>query len=163
MAIKKEKKKEIYEKINDAINKSSSMVFVNFHGLTVGNITSLRKGLREQGVKYVVAKKTIIKRAFADSKTEGVLPSLDGELAIAYGEDLLAPAREVFNFQKKYKNNIQILGGVFEGKYMGQAEMTNIATIPGMIILRGQFVNLINSPIQQFVVALDQIAMAKEA
>jgi len=163
MAIKKEKKKEIYEKVNDAINKSSSMVFVNFHGLTVGNITSLRKGLREQGVKYVVAKKTIIKRAFADSKTEGVLPSLDGELALAYSEDLLAPAREIYNFQKKNKNNIQILGGVFEGKYMGQAEMTNIATIPGMDILRGQFVNLINSPIQQFVVALDQIAMAKEA
>ena len=163
MAITKEKKKEIYEKINGVINSSSSMVFVNFHGLSVSNTTSLRKGLRENEVDYVVAKKTIIKRAFEDSKIEGELPTLDGELALAYGEDLITPAREIYNFQKKHKKNIQILGGVFEGKYMGQEEMTNIATIPPMEVLRAQFVNLINSPIQQFVVALDQIAQAKEA
>ena len=163
MAITKEKKKEIYEKITEAINNSTSLVFVNFHGLSVINTTDLRKGLRKNEVDYVVAKKTIIKRAFEDSKIEGELPVLDGELALAYGEDLLAPAREIYNFRKKHKKNIQILGGVFEGKYMGQEEMTNIATIPPLEVLRGQFVNLINSPIQQFVVALDRIAEAKEA
>lgn len=163
MAITKEKKKEIYEKINNAIKDSSSMVFVNFHGLSVSNTTSLRKGLRENEVDYVVAKKTIIKRALEGSKTEGELPDLDGELALAYGKDLLAPAREIHGFQKKHKKNIQILGGVFEGKYMSQEEMTNIATIPPLEVLRAQFVNLINSPIQQLVVALDQVANTKEA
>ena len=163
MAITKEKKKEIYDKINNAISDSTSMVFVNFHGLSVTDTASLRRELRDNGVGYVVAKKTLVRRAFGDSKVEGEIPALDGELALAYGEDLISPARGIYDFQKKHKDNIQILGGVFEGKYMMKEEMMNIAMIPSMEVLRAQFVNLINSPIQRFVVALDQIARVKEA
>ena len=116
MAISKEKKKEIHKKITGAINDSTSMVFVNFHGLSVIDAASLRRELRDNGVGYVVAKKTLIRRAFGDSKIDGEIPALDGELALAYGEDLIAPARGIYDFQKKHKDNIQILGGGFEGK-----------------------------------------------
>ena len=163
MAISREKEKGVYDKSSSAINDSTSVVFVNFHGLSVTDTANLRRGLRSDEVGYVVAKKTLVKRAFADSKIEGDIPVLDGELSLAYGKDLIAPARGIHEFQKKHKDSIQIMGGVFEGKYMTKEEMTNIATIPPMEILRAQFVNLINSPIQQFVVALDQIAEAKEA
>jgi len=76
---------------------------------------------------------------------------------------LLSPARGVFEFQKKHKDQVSIIGGVFEGKYMNQSEMTEIATIPPRQVLLGQFVNLINSPIQGLVIALDGIADKKEA
>ena len=158
MAITKEKKKEIYEKVNRAVEDSTSVVFVNFHGLTVSETTGLRKGLRGEGVMYTVAKKTLIGRALSDSKVKGDVPQFEGELALAYGEDLIAPARGIFEFQKKHKKNISILGGIFEGVFMNKEEMTEIATIPPMQVLRGQFVNLINTPIQQFVVVIDQIA-----
>ena len=163
MAITKEKKQEMLQGVSDAIKASQSMVFVNFHGLSVSGVTELRKGLRANDVSYKVAKKTIIRRALDGTTIDGEMPSLDGEVAIAYGEDLIAPAREVFEFQKKHKDNIQILGGVFEGRYMDQEEMTNIASIPPLQVLRGQFVNLINTPIQQLVVAMDQIAEKMEA
>ena len=163
MAITKEKKQEMLLGMSDAVKTSQSMVFVNFHGLSVSDVTELRKGLRDNDVSYKVAKKTIIRLALNDSTIEGEIPSLDGEVAIAYGEDLIAPAREVFEFQKKHKENIQILGGVFEGRYMDQAEMTNIESIPPLQVLRGQFVNLINTPIQQLVVAMGQIAEKREA
>ena len=94
-------------------------------------------------------------------KVEGTTPSLDGELAIAYAADLIAPAREIYAFQKKLDGKIAILGGIFEGKYMSKDEMTTIANIPGMQTLRGMFVNVINSPIQGFVLALDAIAKKK--
>ncbi len=86
---------------------------------------------------------------------------MPGQIAIAYSDDLLAPAREVFAFQKGHKDNISIVGGVFDGKFMDATAMMSIATIPPLQTLRGMFVNLINSPIQRFAVVLDQIALAK--
>lgn len=161
MAISKEKKEKIYSDIKDVVKKSQSVVFVNFHGLGVGETTSLRRKLKKEGVGYVVAKKTIIKRALDDIKPEGDMPQLDGELALAYSEDLTAPARGVFDFQKKVKDKIAILGGIFEGRYMNQVAMTEIAAIPSNQVLYGQFVNLINTPIQQFVTVLDKVAEKK--
>lgn len=163
MAINKEKKKEIVVKVKDAVDSADSVVFVNFHGLGVSDTTQLRKNLRDGGVGYTVAKKTLIKKVLGESKVEGDIPSLDGELAIAYGKDLIAPARGVYEFQKDHKDSMTILGGVFEGRYMNKEEMMDIATIPPTPVLYGQFVNLINSPIQRFAVVLDQIAQAKEA
>jgi len=163
MAITKDKKKEIYDSISQAVNNSASMVFVNFHGLNVSETTELRRGLREQGISYVVAKKTVVKRALSDSKVGGEVPPLEGELAIAYSDDLIAPARGIHEFSKEHKDHIAILGGIFEGKYMNKEDMMEIATIPPVPVLRGQFVNLINSPIQQFVSVLGQVAEKKEA
>ncbi len=163
MAILKEKKKEILKKVKDAVDTSDSVVFVNFHGLGVSDTTELRKELRNKGIGYTVAKKTLVRRALDDAKVEGEMPSIDGELAIAYAKDLIAPAREVYTFQKQHKENLSILGGVFEGKYMNKEEMMEIASIPETPVLYGQFVNLINSPIQRFAVVLDQIAQSKEA
>ena len=161
MAITKEKKANILERLKDILKGAKSVVFVNFHGLDVGSEAELRKTLREEGVGYYVAKKTLMRRALANEKYEGEVPVLPGELALAYGEDLVVPAREVHTFSKKHKENLFILGGVFGGRYMDQVEMTDIATIPPLPVLYGQVVNLINSPIQGFVIALSQIAETK--
>jgi len=161
MAITKEIKDRIYKKTQDAIKDSQSMVFVNFHGLSVGETTDLRNKLREEGVSYSVTKKTLAKKALGEAKLEGDIPQLDGELALAYADDLTAPARGVYDFRKTHKENISILGGIFEGKFMDQVAMTEIAAIPSTPVLYGQFVNLINSPIQGLVIALNQVAEKK--
>jgi len=163
MAIKKDKKVEILDNIKAILGDAESVVFVNFHGLSVGDTTKLRKDLREQDVGFTVAKKTLIKRALDNVKVNGDVPSLDGEVAVAYGKDETAPARGVYEFHKTHKEQIAILGGIFEGEYKDKEEMTIIAAIPGMQILRGMFVNVINSPIQGFAVALSEIAKLKEA
>ena len=161
MAISKEKKAEIYKNIDRAIKDAQSVVFVNFHGLNVGDTTDLRRKLKKDDVDYLVAKKTLIKRALGETKIEGDIPQLDGELALAYADDLIAPARGVYDFQKEHKDNVAILGGIFEGKFMNQIAMTEIAMIPPVQVLYGQFVNLINSPIQGLVIALNKIVEKK--
>lgn len=161
MAITKEQKKAILAEL-EQIAKSPSVVFVHAVGLGVNTSNDMRAKLRAQGIGYKVAKKTLIRRAFEAASIEGELPALDGEIAVAYGEDLTAPAREVYAFQKELKDNVSIVGGVFEGKFKDQAGMMEIATIPPTQTLRGMFVNIINSPIQQFVSVLDQVAKAKE-
>lgn len=161
MAISKDKKKEIVDKLTGAFKDAKSLVFVNFRGLSVGNTTDMRKTLKDEGVSYTVAKKTLTKKALEKEKFDGTLPLLEGELAIAWGDDLMAPAREVHNFGKQFPESIKILGGVFDGKYMSQSEMEEIALIPGLDVLRGKFVNIINSPIQRMAVALGEIAKSK--
>lgn len=163
MPITKDKKKDQLEKINSAVRDSSSVVFVNFHGLGVTQGSEMRKGLRENGVTYFVAKKTLLKKVLADVHSGVELPSLDGEVAVAYGADAIAPAREVYTFQKKFDGKLSILGGIFEGVLKDKDSMMSIATIPTLKVLYGQFVNLINSPIQGFVIALNAIAEKNQA
>ena len=160
MPITKEKKKEILAKLK-IVAAAKSLAFVNFHGLTVADVTELRRALKALGVSYFVAKKTLTKKALSESGIAGMLPELSGELGIAYSEDLLAPAREIFTFQKKFDNKVSLQGGVFEGKFIGVDEIKALALIPSIQTLRAQFVNLINSPIQRFAVVLDAIAQAR--
>ena len=117
MALTKAKKQEVLETLKGAITDASSIVFVNFHGTKVEDVNAFRSALRENGVSYLVSKKTLAKRALEEASFEGELPTLDGELALAYTSgDVTAPAREVFDFQKKLDGAVSILGGVFEGK-----------------------------------------------
>lgn len=163
MAITKTKKAEIYKKLTDIADGKGSRVFVNFHGLTVSEVTAVRRSLRSEGVKYIVAKKTIARKVFGEKGISGTFPELPGELAIAYGDDDIAPAREVYKFQKTLKDKVFILGGVFENRYVAADEMKVVATIPAREVLYAQFLNLINSPIQRFAMVLDQVAQKKEA
>jgi len=161
MAINKEKKGEILSKLKKIVKDSVAVVFINFHALPVAQSSEIRKSLRTKGIGYTVAKKTLTKKALAEGGITGVMPELPGELGIVYGTDPLDSSREVYEFQKKLDKKIQILGGVFEGRFMNQSEMITVAQIPGLKTLQAQFVNLINSPIQGFVMALDQIAKKK--
>lgn len=162
MAITKQKKSEIFAKLTDLVKTNPSVLFVNFHKLTVGEATKVRRALRASGVGYFVAKKTLIKKALTEAKIPGEMPALDGEIAVAYSTDLIAPAREIYTFQKSLENRVSIVGGVFEGSFKGKADMLAIATIPSRNVLYAQFANLINSPIQRLVIGLNQIALAKE-
>ncbi len=163
MALTKDKKKEVFAKVESALDEANSVVFVYAKGLPVEETQSMRRKLREEGVSYYVAKKTLIKRALEAKGYEGDQPPFEGELALAWGEDMVTPAREVQEFVKSEKDKVLILGGIFEGRYMSAAEMSEIASIPSQQTLYAQFVNVINSPIQGLVMALDQVAQKKEA
>lgn len=160
MAITKAKKETILAKLEAVKGEADSIVFVHYKGLTLGHTTAMRKALREKGVGYFVAKKTLMKRAFGDTFT-GEMPKLDGEIAVAYSTDAIAPAQSVKEFADKFKGNIAIMGGVFQGVFKTQAEMTEIASIPPLQTLRGMFAQLINSPRQRFAVVLSEVAKTK--
>ncbi|OHA58985.1 MAG: 50S ribosomal protein L10 [Candidatus Vogelbacteria bacterium RIFOXYD1_FULL_44_32] len=164
MALSREKKSIILTQLKGVAKEAKSITFVNFHGLTVTKADELRKSLRLVGVGYAVAKKTLVRMALGGVNIAGELPNLPGEIAVAYStSDLLAPAKGVYDFGKKYPNTVSIVGGVFEGKFMDEGTMVAIAKIPGREILLGQLANMLNWPIQGLVIALDQIALAKES
>jgi large subunit ribosomal protein L10 len=163
MAITKQKKVELIASMSERLATAKSIVFVNFKALSAADTKILRRKLSADNVGYFVTKKTLAKRVLADLNAKGDMPELPGELAIAYGEDLLSPARETYGFQimPRDKGSIAIVGGIFDGEYKTKEEMMAIATIPPLQVLRGMFVNLINSPIQRFAIAMGQIAESK--
>lgn len=162
MAITKSKKELILTKLDSVKTGSESIVFVNFNALPVKSSTTMRSELRQDGVGFFVAKKTLIKRSFAGA-FEGEMPTLDGEIAVAYSTDAITPAQKIKEFSTQYKDKITIVGGVFQGVYKDASEMTEIASIPALPVLRGMFLNVINSPIQGLVLGLNAIAEKKSA
>jgi len=170
MPLLKSKKEKMVKDVEKMIKDSQSVVFVNFHGLNAVGETSLRRDLRDKDVCYKVSRKTLLKRALL-GKADGVLPELDGEVAIVYlpaeasakdgGADQIAPAREVYNFQKAHKGLLNILGGIFEGKFMDSVKMTEIAMIPSREVLLSKLAFLLKSPMQRLAVAVGEVAKKK--
>lgn len=153
----KTKKEEMIKELSKAIKDAPSVVFVNFHGMKVGDETVLRTDLRNQGVSYKVSRKTLLKRVL-NGVAEGEMPKLTGEVAIAYSADQVAPSREVYNFQKTHKGVLSILGGIFDGKFVDGAYMTEIATIPTREVLLSKIAFLLKSPMQRLAIAVNEVA-----
>lgn len=181
MAITKEKKKLLVEKAEKFLKDSPTVVFVKFSGLKATDTAGMRKEMKKQGVGYSVVKKTLLRRAIEKAGISGNTPELSGEIAVSYlsaeasaralraggsakadGSDQLSPAREIYSFVKRFKDNLSIIGGIFDGKFVDRAQMLSIATIPPREVLLAQFVNLINSPIQRFAVVLSEVAKKKQ-
>lgn len=162
MAITREKKVEILKRLKDEVVKAKTIVLVNFHGLPVAEANNLRRSLKEQATKLFVAKKTLVTKALTEAGVTGDMPVLEGELAVAYGDDQLAASKGVYEYEKKTNGLVKILGGVLDGVYADQKMMVTLAQIPPREVLLAQFLNVINSPLQGLAVALNEIAKKKE-
>lgn len=175
--LQKSKKEEMIKELEGVIKKSESLVFVNFHGLKVSDETILRRDLRKEGVGYKVSRKTLLARALK-GKAEGEVPELAGEVAIAYlptkalategskptspvGRDATTTPREIYNFQKTHKGIINILGGIFEGKFIDGVKMIELAMIPSREVLLSKLAFLLKSPIQRLAIAVGEVAKKK--
>lgn len=153
--ITKQKKEETLKELKADFKNAKSVVFVNFHGVTVKMASDLRKLLSTAGAKYFVAKKTLIQKAVESAGFEGTLPKMEGEISAVFsGEDIVSPARIIAQFAKKNKV-LKFVGGIFESKCVGAEKAIAIASIPPREILLGQLINIINYPIQGLVVALN--------
>jgi large subunit ribosomal protein L10 len=157
MASTKAKKAESLSELSAAA-KRASVVFASFKGLKAGDTARVRKVLREAGVTYRVAKKTLVKKAFGEAALEGAMPTVDGELALAWSDEALAPAREIRKFEKELQGALSIQGGVFEGSFKNKTEMLAIADIPSREVLLSMLANLLNSPMQRLAVGLKAVA-----
>lgn len=167
MAKTRADKEAIVAKLATALKGSASTVFVHFKGLAISDEYSMRRALNELGVKYFITRKSLMRRAAQAAGIAGTQPELGGEMAIVYGVNAeagtdvtLAPG-SIQAYVRKLAGKMTIVGGISEGKFLTQAEMQALATVPSKDVLRGMFVNVINSPIQGLVVALNKIAENK--
>lgn len=152
--LKKTKINEIKEKIEGA----SSIVLVDYRGLTVEEDTALRKELREANVEYKVFKNTMMNFAFEGTVFDALKPHLEGPSAIAISyEDATAGPRILEAATKKYKA-LEFKAGVVDGVYYDVAGIKVVATIPSREELLSKLLGSLKSPISTFARTIKAVA-----
>lgn len=145
--------------LEKSLKGASNVTFATFTKLKVVDERDLRKKLRESGSSYTVAKKTLFARALKSLGFEA--PAIDGQLAIAYGADAVAPAKGLAEFAKAHEGVLAIVGGIFEGALVDGARMKTIAAIPPRETLLGMLANVLNSPMQRIAIAISEVSKKK--
>lgn len=121
-----EEKAKVVSEIKEKFDNAKSVVLFNYRGLTVSEVTELRKSLRESNSDYKVYKNTLTKRA-----TEGLDLDeyLEGPTAISFSEDELAPVKILSDFAKDHEA-LELKVGIVEGKIANKEELARYAAIP---------------------------------
>lgn len=121
------KKQTVIDEITDKVKESNSVVFFEYRGLTVSEMTELRRKLRESGSDVKVYKNTLAKRALDDLKFD-LEGELNGPKAMAYGTDAIAPIKTLNDFAKQHPA-LEMKIGIVDG------EVTKIATLKQLAVL----------------------------
>lgn len=154
MAQSKAQKQKIVEDLQEKIEKQKAIVFFDFTGLKVKDLSRLRKKMKQDRSEIKVVKKTLFDLALKKAGLKAEIRKLKGEIAAAFGfEDEIAPAKICYQFSQE-NPNLKILGGFFEGEFKGAEEMTVLAQIPSREELLAKLVWSISAPVSNFVYAL---------
>lgn len=154
-------KQALVSEIKEKIAASTSIVVTDYRGLRVDEVTELRNKLRSEGVEYKVLKNNLVRRACAESGIEGMEDVLKGPTAVAFSSDAVAPAKIIFEFLKKHKN-LEVKGGLLEGKVMDVAQLDALSKIPSKDALLSQLVGVFVASMRNFIGAVDVLRENKE-
>ena len=158
-----ESKKAVVANLSGKIKEASSVVFVDYKGITVAQDTELRKQFREAGVEYSVVKNTLTNFAAKDARYD-FAEILNGTTAMASTTgDPIIPARIVCEFAKKNKlKTLTIKGGVVEGSILSADELNGFGELPSKNALVSSVLGTFLAPISSLAFVLDQIRMQKD-
>ena len=157
-----ESKKATVEALSGKIKEATSVVFVDYKGITVAQDAELRKQFREAGVEYSVVKNTLTRFATKENGYD-FDEVLNGTTAMASTTgDPIAPARIVCEFAKKNKLSLSIKGGVVEGSVLSADQLNGFGELPSKNALVAQVLGTFLAPISSLAFVLDQIRQQKE-
>jgi large subunit ribosomal protein L10 len=149
--ITKDQKSKILDSLKDKVARQKAMVFVDFTGLKVKDISRLRKELKKNKNEMKVAKKTLLNLALKDKNLEIAKDKLAGEVALIFGyNDVVSPARIAYQFSKT-NPALKILGGFLENKFKEIEEIVALAQLPSREELLARLVGSVASPMAGFV------------
>ncbi len=135
LAAKKQNIAELVESFKGA----NAFVFASTRGLTVAQDTELRNELRKNDVKLQVIKNTTLRFVFKELGIEGLDEVFKGPTAVAYSENLVAPAKVMSKFAESIEV-LEIKGGIIEGNVASIEEINALAKVPDKETLYSQVV-----------------------
>lgn len=156
-------KSEVVSEIVEKLQKSSAAVVVDYKGLTVEEVTELRKQMREAGVDYKVYKNTLVRRAAKEVGIEQFNDELlVGTNAIAFGyDDPVAPARILKGFMDSHPK-MKLKMGIVEGAFYDEFKIVEMANIPSREVLIAKLLGSLKAPVSNFAYLIDAIAKKAE-
>ena len=153
-------KQNVVSEIQGKFTGSSSTVVAEYRGLSVAEITELRRTLRAEGVEMKVYKNTLAGKA-ADAAGFGDLKeSLTGPNALAFGTDETTAARLMATFAKKHKALI-LKGGIVEGKVVDQKTINELSALPNREGMLSMLLSVLNAPLSSFARVVQAVAEAR--
>ncbi|QIK85413.1 50S ribosomal protein L10 [Erysipelothrix sp. HDW6B] len=152
-----ENKKAVVAEIQDKVKNSASSIIVEYHGLDVVQITTLRRQLREEGIEFKVYKNKLFQRAVEGTEFEGLKDELVGPNAVAFGTDAVAPSRVLAQFAKKNKKLV-LKAGVVDGNIVNAEEIKELSALPNHDGMISMLLGMFQSPIRSFAYAVSQVA-----
>ena len=157
-----EQKQQIVAEITEKFTSSKSTVVVDYRGLTVAEVTELRKQLRDAGVEFKVYKNTLTRRATEGAELSSLNEALTGPNAIAFSkEDVIAPAKILNDFAKNHEA-LEIKAGVIEGNVATAEEIKALAELPSREGLLSMLLSVLQAPIRNLALAAKAVADQKE-
>ena len=142
-----EKKNQVSQ-IEEIYNSSNAVVITHYHGLSVTEITQLRKDLREAGAGFKVVKNTLSKIAAKNVGVEIDEEMFAGPSAIAYSEDPIAAAKGIMKFAKA-NDNLKVVGGIVNEQILDVSGIETLAKLPSLDEIRGKLVGILQAPAAQ--------------
>lgn len=153
-----QEKEAIVASVVEKLQESASTVLTDFRGLSVADVTELRKQLREAGVEFQVLKNTLCRRATAQANFTELDVHLTGPTAIAFSkDDAIAPAKILTGFAKQ-NENLKIKGGIVEGKVVDVDELKALASLPSREGLLSMLLSVLQAPVRNFALAVKAVA-----
>ena len=136
------------DEVKSRVAATSTAVVTEYRGLTVAQISTLRRQLRTLGADYKVFKNTLVRRAIAGTEVESLAEFLDGPTAIAFVDgDVSAVAKALRDFARETPKLI-VKGGVVDGKPLSIKDLTALADLPSRDVLLAQIAGLLASPLR---------------
>lgn len=144
-------KKEIVKKLAQEIKDSKAVVFSDFKGMTVKDMTAMRKELRSQGVDLKVTKKTLINIALKDAGIELDAEKMEGQIALAISREDEVAAAKIIAKAAKANENLKIVSGILGKDVLGKEEIIALSKLPSKEELLAKLVGTLNAPVSGFV------------
>lgn len=156
------KKESLVQAAAEKFESAASVVIVDYRGLTVEEVTNLRKQLREAGVEMKVIKNSILSRAAKKVGLDGLDEVFTGPTAVAFSnDDVVAPAKIIDEFAKDAKA-LEIKGGVIEGKVSSVEQITALAKLPNREGLLSMLLSVLQAPVRNVAYAVKAVAEKNE-
>ena len=155
-----ESKKEIVNKITESFKGAGSLTVVEYRGLTVAQLSELRKLLKAQGATFNVYKNTLVTRAVDALGHEDLNQYLSGSNAYVFSKEILDGPKVLAKFARR-NDALVIKAGLVEGKVYDAAGMKVIATLPNKEGLISMFLSCLQAPIRSFACAVKAVADSK--
>ncbi|MBE9388707.1 50S ribosomal protein L10 [Vagococcus salmoninarum] len=156
------KKAQAVEEVAAKFSAATSVVVVDYRGLTVEQVTELRKELRAANVEMKVIKNSILSRAAVKAGLEGMEDVFVGPTAIAFSnDDVIAPAKIMNEFAAKAEA-LEIKGGVIEGKVSSVDEIVSLAKLPNREGMLSMLLSVLQAPVRNVAYAINAVVEAKD-
>jgi len=160
--ILKQKQQEV-EELAAKFKEAKLVLFTDYKGISVKDVTTLRDELRKENAEYKVLKNNIIRRALKENNVEGLDEYLEGTTAMVISnEDYLAPSKVIYKFSKE-NEFYKIKAGIIDGKVVSAEEIITLAKLPSRQELLGKLAGVLLANISKLAVALDQVRIQKDS